>query len=67
MNNFIKVLKISLSNDYYLRLETMSFLMIVNKETNEYINLYRKDIPGCTVKQLGEISNVMESHFKYEI
>lgn len=45
---------------YYLRLESLSFIIVVRKENNEYINIY--DTP----ERLKKMVNILKKHPRIE-
>lgn len=48
-----------LKSEFVLRMESDSFIIVVNKNTEEYLNLYEKDFPGGYLKY---IANMLEKH-----
>ena len=48
-----------LKNEFLLRMECDSFIMVVNKNTGEYLNLYEKDFSREYLKY---IANMLEKH-----
>lgn len=48
-----------MTQDWYLRMESISFLMLVHKETNQYVNIYDCQFPKGTLKIFAEN---MEKH-----
>ena len=46
--------------DWLLRMESDSFIMIVNKHTGEYRNLYSKDFDNPNI--IKEIASLLEKH-----
>lgn len=52
-------LKEELKNEFLLRMESESFIMVINKNTGEYLNLYEKDF---TKEYLKYIANMLEKH-----
>ena len=51
------------SGNWLLRLESNSFIIIVNKVTNEYKNLYAKDFKSSDVIKI--IASKLEYHKNY--
>lgn len=47
--------------DWYLRMESKSFLMLVHKETNQYVNIYEYQFPKGMLKI---IADNMDKHPK---
>lgn len=45
--------------DWYLRMDSISFIMIVHKETNEYTNIYDYQFPKGMIRIF---ANKMEKH-----
>jgi hypothetical protein len=50
---------------WLLRLNTDSFIMVVNSETNEYKNIYAKNIEERL--ELKELAKTLEKHKNYKI
>lgn len=50
--------------DWLLRMKTDSFLIIVNKNTNEYVNLYSDKLKNP--KHINMIALMLDNHEKYE-
>ena len=48
-----------LKNEYILRMECDSFIMVISKNTGEYLNLYEKDFSREYLKY---IANILEKH-----
>lgn len=57
-------MKINRYFDWYLRLETDSFIIVVNKYTNEYRNIYANEFENPNQFKL--IITLLENHYKYE-
>lgn len=51
-------------SDWLLRMESDNFIMVVNRETNEYRNIYAKDLKNK--KQIKIMVLLLEKHHKYE-
>jgi hypothetical protein len=50
---------------WLLRLSTDSFIMVVNSETNEYKNIYAKNVEERL--ELKELAKTLEKHKNYKI
>jgi hypothetical protein len=50
---------------WLLRLNTDSFIMVVNSETNEYKNIYAKNVEERL--ELKELAKTLEKHKNYKI
>lgn len=57
-------MKLGNINDWWLRLESDSFIMIVNKKTNEYKNLYIKDF--AKPEHMKFLALMLDDHKNYE-
>lgn len=60
----MKTGKIGPWSNWLLRLESHQFIMIVNKKTNEYVNLYKKDLKRP--EQLNQMILTLDRHKNYE-
>lgn len=58
MEKFLR-LKEELKNEFLLRMESESFIMVINRDTGKYLNLYEKDF---TKEYLKYIANMLEKH-----
>lgn len=50
-----------MTKPWYLRMESMSFLMLVHKKTNQYVNIYDYQFPKGMLKI---IADNMDKHPK---
>lgn len=53
-------MKIGRWGDWWLRLESYEFIMVVHKETNEYRNLYKKDFKNP--EQIKHMALLLDKH-----
>ena len=56
-------MKIGRWSDWLLRMESDSFIMVVNKFTGEYRNLYSKDLKNK--KQIKHMALLLDRHKNY--
>lgn len=55
----------NMSKDWLLRFECSSFLILVNKKTNQYVNLYENDFK--TKGMLKIFVDIMDKHEKFMV
>lgn len=48
-----------MTSEWYLRMESDSFLILVNKKSNEYVNIYEDQFPKG---MLSILADTMEKH-----